>query len=84
MTLYVAVDIGCIECGEPSHVLGVFTTAERAQAVANCAHEEQARNWHGQHFFKVFEVPDVDISGSVIPGHWTDDEYVDAEVQWAT
>ena len=31
--LYVAVDIGCIECGEESAVLGVFTDKAKAREV---------------------------------------------------
>ena len=29
-TVFVAVDIGCIECGEDSNVLGIFATKEQA------------------------------------------------------
>ena len=56
MTVFVAVDIGCIECGEPSAVLGIFEDAEEANRVLDAAAEEQERNWRGQHSFKLFEV----------------------------
>jgi len=53
--IYVAVDIGCIECGESSAVLGLFTDKIKAQAVLDAAEKEQAANWHGQHSFELFE-----------------------------
>lgn len=58
--LYVAVDIGCIECGEPSAVLGVFTDENRAQRVCDEHEERQTANWGGQHYFEVFEVDEID------------------------
>ena len=54
--LYVAVDIGCIECGESSAVLGIFLDKKTAEAVCDEHAKRQAANWHGAHYFKVFEV----------------------------
>lgn len=59
MTLYVAVDIGCIECGEPSNVLGIFTNKEDAEHVANEHEQEQAQHWTRPHSFEVFEVDGI-------------------------
>ena len=56
MKYYVAVDIGCIECGEESDVLGIFTTKKQAQKELNKASKAQQINWTGQHHFKMFEV----------------------------
>jgi len=53
--VFVAVDIGCIECGEDSAVLGVFTSRSRARRVADKARAAQQENWHGQHDFRVFK-----------------------------
>jgi hypothetical protein len=36
-TYYVAVDIGCIECGESTAVLGIFTHEKDAEAAAAAA-----------------------------------------------
>lgn len=57
MTVYVAVDIGCIECGEPSAVLGVFGTEDAADAAVRVAWEK----WHddaeaGTHNFEIFQI----------------------------
>lgn len=58
--LYVAVDIGCIECGEYSFVLGVFTRAEDAHAICK---EWKDLGWRGgQHSYEVFEVPEIDLA----------------------
>ena len=55
-TVYVAVDVGCIECGESSAVLGVFTDRTTAEEVMEAAQAAQAENWSGQHDFFVQEV----------------------------
>jgi hypothetical protein len=57
---YVAVDVGCIECGEYSNVLGIFTTESKAQEVVDDHCNRQKDNWCGEHSFKVFEVEQID------------------------
>lgn len=59
MNLYVAVDIGCIECGEESAVLGVFTDREAAEAVRSSQEKIQAEHWMGQHSFEIFEIEEM-------------------------
>lgn len=51
---YIAMDIGCIECGEDSRLLGVFATEAEAEAACKVAREKQAANWYGQHSMEVF------------------------------
>ena len=60
--MFVAVDIGCIECGEDSNVLGIFTTKEQAETACGAASDKQVKNWHGEHRFHVFEakLPEVE------------------------
>jgi hypothetical protein len=55
---YIAMDIGCIECGEPSGIVGVFDDEVEATAACNLATEKQAEDWHGQHHFEVFDIED--------------------------
>ncbi len=38
MALYVVVDVGCIECGEQTQVVGVFTEKLQAEAMATGAY----------------------------------------------
>lgn len=65
MTLYVAIDLGCMECGEFTAILGIFDRREDADAV--CAeHKQRFQNkWGrggGEHEWIVFEVEDKNIS----------------------
>jgi hypothetical protein len=55
---YIAFDIGCIECGEPSGIVGVFDDEQEAAAACNLAEEKQAADWHGQHRFEVYDTED--------------------------
>lgn len=60
MTMYLAFDIGCIECCEESSVIGLYLT--RAEAETACKdyidpnHGWGREGWHGQHSVEVFEV----------------------------
>lgn len=70
MKRYLAFDIGCIECGEPSAVLGVFMSRDEANLAAEHAERVQRENWRGQsalhaatsvcgrggHYFEVYEI----------------------------
>lgn len=53
---YVLVDIGCIECGEKSSVLGIFDDLDEAYKIGNQCKKYQEENWRGQHSFEIFEV----------------------------
>lgn len=53
---FLAFDIGCIECGESSRVIGVYFTEAEAQAACTAAEDEQSKDWSGQHSMEVFEV----------------------------
>ena len=63
--LYVAVDVGCIECGEETSVLGVFTDPIKAEQVCDEHSDRQAENWNGSHSFEVHTVEGVDIENRV-------------------
>lgn len=69
MKLYIHVDIGCLECGEDSQVVGVFKTREEAEdsCLTYITDEPNQRGrswgraeWRGQHEQKIFQ---VDING---------------------
>jgi hypothetical protein len=53
---YMVFDIGCIECGEDSALIGFYEDLESANAAAESARIEQAANWGGQHYFSVWNV----------------------------
>lgn len=56
MKKYLAFDIGCIECGEESKVIGIFNTKEEVENACEEAEEEQKKHWTGQHSMEVFEI----------------------------
>jgi len=57
---WLAFDIGCIECGESSNVIGIYASREGAQAAADAAEKAQLEDWHGQHSMEVFDLAEPD------------------------
>lgn len=61
--MYVVVDIGCIECGEPSDVVAVFALEADADRFAGTytdpGHRWGHPGWYGQHSVQVFKLPEV-------------------------
>lgn len=62
MSFFVAVDIGCIECCEPTAVIGIFSTHAAAQCACDEREAFQQAHWTGQHAFEVHEVVTLDIA----------------------
>lgn len=58
---YVVVDIGCIECGEESAILGIFNDKNKAEKVRKKYDKIQEENWTGQHHFEIFEIKEENI-----------------------
>lgn len=52
---YIAMDIGCIECGEGSKCIGIFSTKEAAEKSLIEPEKQQKTNWSGEHSFEVIE-----------------------------
>ena len=53
---WLAFDIGCIECGEESAVIGLFCSKEEAESACKIAADKQKVDWHGQHSMEVFDL----------------------------
>lgn len=53
---WLAFDVGCIECGEESSIIGTFATQQEAEQAACIAQEAQNKNWKGQHSMEVFDL----------------------------
>lgn len=53
--MYIAFDVGCIECGEASGLIGVYASKEEAEAAADAARKEQHYDWHGEHYMFVVD-----------------------------
>jgi hypothetical protein len=58
---WIVVNVGCIECGVSSNIVGVFTEEDRAKATA--AQLDRTHYWRGggQNAFEVFPMPELDV-----------------------
>ena len=58
---YIVLDIGCIECGEKSAILGIFDNEQKAKKIMEKYEKIQSDNWHGQHQFYVVEIKEETV-----------------------
>lgn len=58
MADWVVFDIGCIECGERSAVIGVYANAEEADAAVEAAYANQTVKEAGSHHYEAFVLPE--------------------------
>ena len=58
---WIVVNIGCLECGVSSAIVGVFSDRERAFQIE--AALSKTHNWRegGQNAFEVFDLPELDV-----------------------
>jgi hypothetical protein len=63
---FIVVNIGCLECGVPSNLVGVFLTEIEAQAIATACEEKYQWREGGQNAFEVFPMPEV---GAIHPDY---------------
>jgi len=56
--MWIVVNIGCIECGVSSNIVGVFSSKEKAQEIADKCDGEFSWREGGQNSFEVFEMPE--------------------------
>ena len=54
---WIVVDIGCIECGASSGIVGMFDNEVAANAIAYQLHSEADFKDGGQHKYDVFPTP---------------------------
>ena len=55
--MFIVVNIGCIECGVSSNIVGVFTTEDEARAIAERCDKDFGWREGGQNRFEVFPLP---------------------------
>ena len=60
MAKYMVFNIGCIECGVSSNVVGLFTDKAKADELAHTLHDTHGWREGGQNAFRVFELPEQD------------------------
>ncbi len=63
MSGFLVFDIGCIECGEESSVVGVYSTRKEAEKAIrdylDPSHRWGREGWIGQHSVEVFDLSEV-------------------------
>ena len=59
MKKYIVVNIGCIECGVSSNIVGVFDDKQKAESIACEFGEKFGWREGGQNEFEVFEMPEI-------------------------
>lgn len=64
--MWLVMNIGCIECGVPSKVVGVFADEARAEDVAIACEKKYSWRHGGQNAFEVHKMPEANL---------VDDEY---------
>lgn len=66
--MWIVVNIGCIECGVSTDIVGVFTEKEAADAVAEKCDDKYSWRENGQNRFEVFPMPAVDVMNPAYSG----------------
>lgn len=59
--MWIVVNIGCIECGVSSNIVGVFADQGEADAVAASCEKEFGWREDGQNSYEVFPMPEVGV-----------------------
>jgi hypothetical protein len=57
MNMWLVMNIGCLECGVSSAIVGVFADKEKAEAIADECDKKYSWREGGQNHFEVFEIP---------------------------
>jgi len=58
---YIVVDIGCLECGVSSDIVGVFDDKEKANKIVTEFNKIFGWREGGQHEFEVFRMPKLNV-----------------------
>lgn len=61
-TLYVVMEIGCLECGVPSSLIGIFQNASDAIRVRNECKVTMNWRYGGDNAFKIFKLKAKDMN----------------------
>ena len=55
--MFIVVNVGCIECGVSTNIVGIFDREEKAYEVANSLQKTHSWREGGQNHFEVFPYP---------------------------
>ena len=64
---YILVNIGCIECGVSSNIVGVFDYLEIAEKIKSECDEKYDWREGGQNSFLIFNMPESNVINSEYP-----------------
>ncbi len=59
--MYLVFNVGCIECGVSSNVVGIFPHKEEAETIAQTLNEKHGWREGGQNSYEVFELNRVGV-----------------------
>ena len=65
---YIVVNIGCIECGVSTNIVGVFDNKEKAESIAKQCDDKFSWREGGQNSFEVFEMPELNVINAEYEG----------------
>ncbi len=57
--MWILVNIGCLECGVSSNIVGVFNDFDDAEKIKTLCDSKFEWRENGQNEFKIFEMPEV-------------------------
>jgi hypothetical protein len=66
--MYLVMNIGCIECGVTSKIVGLFSEKVRADAVASACNERHGWRERGQNNYEVHKLPEAEFVDSEYEG----------------
>jgi len=58
LPLWIVVNVGCIECGVSTNIVGVFTEEARAETIAEKLNQDNSWREAGQNSYEVFAMPE--------------------------
>ena len=61
MKRYIVVNIGCIECGVSSNIVGVFDDDIKANEIAAKLNDTHSWREGGQNSYEVFPMPELNV-----------------------
>lgn len=57
MQKFILVEIGCLECGIGSDIVGVFSDKEKAEELSNKLNKETGTDY----CYEVYDMPEIDV-----------------------
>lgn len=59
--MYMVFNVGCIECGVSSKIVGLFADKVKAEVTAAMCESKHYWREHGQNSYEIFELPEPEV-----------------------